>query len=217
MCSGIQTLETGVFGGILVGLMVYWLHEKFYKTELPIYLGFFSGSRFVSIICAFSSIFLGILMYAIWPSFQLVIFNFGEFFKDTGYIGTLIYGFLLRMPGIFGLHHIFYLPFWTTGLGGSEIVNGQLIEGTQRIFFAQLSDPSVTKYYEGIIAFYVGQIYNNDVRANRSRFCNVQKQENNWRNAFFCRVDIIFNGNNRAFGVFVPVCCAVALCFARIF
>ena len=157
MCLGIQTLETGVFGGMLVGIMVYWLHEKFYKTKLPTYLGFFSGSRFVPIICALASISLGISMYVIWPGFQLVISEFGGLFKDTGYIGTLFYGFFLRMLGIFGLHHIFYLPFWTTGLGGSEIINGQIVEGTQRIFFAQLSDPSTVKYYEGISRFMSGR------------------------------------------------------------
>ena len=157
MCLGIQTLETGVFGGMLVGLMVYWLHEKFYNTILPPYLGFFNGSRFVPIICALASISLGISIYVIWPSCQLVISEFGGLFRDTGYIGTLFYGFFLRMLGIFGLHHIFYLPFWTTGLGGSEIINGQLIEGTQRIFFAQLADPSTTKYYEGISLFMSGR------------------------------------------------------------
>ena len=157
MCLGIQTLETGVFGGMLVGIMVYWFHEKFYRTELPLYLGFFSGSRFVPIICALESICLGISLYVIWPGFQLMILDYGGLFKDTGYFGTLIYGFLLRMLGIFGLHHIFYLPFWTTGLGGSEIINGQLVEGTQRIFFAQLNDPSTVKYYEGISRFMSGR------------------------------------------------------------
>lgn len=157
MCLGIQTLETGVFGGMIIGIMVYWLHDKFYKVELPPYLGFFSGSRFVPIVCAFASICLGICLYVIWPGFQMMISGVGEMFKDTGYIGTLIYGFLLRMLGLFGLHHIFYLPFWTTGLGGTEIINGQLIEGTQRIFFAQLGDPSTVKYYEGISRFMSGR------------------------------------------------------------
>ena len=78
-------------------------------------------------------------------------------FKNTGYIGTLIYGFVLRMLGLFGLHHILYLPFWTTAIGGSEIINGQLVEGTQRIFFAQLADPSTVKYYEGISRFMSGR------------------------------------------------------------
>ena len=157
MCLGIQTLETGVFGGMLVGIMTCWLHKKFYKTELPPFLGFFGGSRFVPIICAFGAMCLGIEMYVIWPHFQEIIFSVGGFLETTGYIGTLIYGFFLRMLGPFGLHHIFYLPFWTTALGGSEIVNGQIVEGTQRIFFAQLSDPNTVKYYEGISRFMSGR------------------------------------------------------------
>lgn len=157
MCLGIQTLETGVFGGMLVGIMTYWLHKRFYMTELPAALGFFGGARFVPIICAVASIALGIEVYVIWPHFQEVIFSLGGLFQQTGYIGTLVYGFFLRMLGPFGLHHIFYLPFWTTALGGSEIVNGQLIDGTQRIFFAQLGDPSTTKFYEGISRFMSGR------------------------------------------------------------
>ena len=157
MCLGIQTLETGVFGGMIIGLMVYRLHKEFYTTELPISLGFFSGSRFVPIICTFASVCLGISFYVVWPGFQIIISDFGSLFLKTGYLGTLAYGFFLRMLGIFGLHHIFYLPFWTTGLGGTEIVNGQLVEGTQRIFFAQLNDPSVTKFYEGISRFMSGR------------------------------------------------------------
>ena len=157
MCLGIQTLETGVFGGMIVGLMTFWLHKKFYQTELPQFLGFFSGSRFVPIICAVASICIGVEVYVIWPHFQEIIFTVGTSFGETGYLGTLFYGFFLRMLGPFGLHHIFYLPFWTTALGGSEIINGQLVEGTQRIFFAQLSDPSTVKYYEGISRFMSGR------------------------------------------------------------
>lgn len=81
----------------------------------------------------------------------------GGLVQATGYIGTLIYGFVLRLLGPFGLHHIFYLPFWTTGLGGSEIVNGQLVEGTQKIFFAQLADPNVDKFYIGTARFMSGR------------------------------------------------------------
>ncbi len=157
LCLGIQTLETGVFSGILIGILTAWLHKNFYKTELPPFLAFFSGSRFVPMICALGAMCLGIEMYVIWPYFQEKIFSIGGFFSSTGYIGTLIYGFFLRMLGPFGLHHIFYLPFWTTALGGSEIINGQLIEGTQRIFFAQLSDPNTVKYYEGISRFMSGR------------------------------------------------------------
>ena len=157
MALGIQTLETGVFGGVVVGIMTYLLHQRFNKIELPPFLGFFGGSRFVPIISSFSAIFLGCIMFVVWPHFQKIIFGMGGIVDSTGYIGTLIYGFVLRMLGPFGLHHIFYLPFWTTALGGSEIINGQLVEGTQRIFFAQLGDPTTTHYYIGISRFMSGR------------------------------------------------------------
>ena len=113
---------------MLIGLTAYLLHEKFFKTNLPDFLEFFGGSRFVPIICAVSSIFLGAAMYFIRPHFQA-----------------------------FGSHHIFYLPFWTTAPGGSEIVNGQLTEGAQRIFFAELGDPNVEKFFEGTSRFISGR------------------------------------------------------------
>ena len=157
MALGIQTLETGVFGGVAVGIMTYLLHTRFNKIELPQFLGFFGGSRFVPIVTSFSAIFLGMVMFFVWPHFQQLIFGMGGLVESTGYIGTLIYGFVLRMLGPFGLHHIFYLPFWTTALGGAEVIQGQLVEGTQRIFFAQLGDPSTTHYYIGISRFMSGR------------------------------------------------------------
>ena len=157
MALGIQTLETGVFGGVAAGIMTYVLHNRFRKIELPQFLGFFGGSRFVPIVTSFSAIFLGMAMFFVWPHLQQLIFGIGGFVESTGYIGTLIYGFVLRMLGPFGLHHIFYLPFWTTALGGAEVIEGQLVEGTQRIFFAQLGDPDTTKYYIGISRFMSGR------------------------------------------------------------
>lgn len=154
---GIQTLETGVFGGVVIGIVTYLLHNRYNKIELPQFLGFFGGSRFVPIICSLFAIFIGAIMFLIWPYFQHVIFSLGAMVDSTGYAGTLLYGFILRMLGPFGLHHIFYLPFWTTALGGSAVIDGQLVEGTQRIFFAQLGDPSTTQYYIGISRFMSGR------------------------------------------------------------
>ncbi|MBR3121237.1 glucose-specific PTS transporter subunit IIBC [Oceanobacillus profundus] len=154
---GIQTLESGVFGGIIVGIMAGLLHNRFNKIELPQFLGFFGGSRFVPIITSFSAIILGTVMYYVWPMIQNVIFNFGDIVNATGYIGTFFYGFILRMLGPFGLHHIFYLPFWQTGLGGALEIGGQLIQGTQNIFFAQLGDPTTTKFFEGTSRFMSGR------------------------------------------------------------
>lgn len=157
MILGIQTLDTGVFGGVVVGIMSNFLHSRYNNIELPKFLGFFGGSRFVPIVSAFSAIILGAVMYLVWPKIQSGIFGLGGLIETTGYIGTLLYGFILRMLGLFGLHHIFYLPFWTTALGGTEVVNGVMVEGTQRIFFAQLADPSVQQYYLGTSRFMSGR------------------------------------------------------------
>lgn len=157
MVLGIQTLETGVFGGVAVGIMTYFLHSRFKKIELPQFLGFFGGSRFVPIVTSFSAIFLGLFMFFVWPHLQQLIFDIGGLVESTGYIGTFIYGFVLRILGPFGLHHIFYLPFWMTALGGAEVIQGQLVEGAQRIFFAQLGNPDTTQYYIGISRFMSGR------------------------------------------------------------
>ncbi|WP_432354224.1 glucose-specific PTS transporter subunit IIBC [Sporosarcina sp. A2] len=154
---GIQTLEMGVFGGIVVGIMAGMLHNRFNKIELPQYLGFFGGSRFIPIVTAFSSIILGAILFFVWPLFQNLISEAGNLVNATGVIGTFLYGFILRMLGPFGLHHIFYLPFWQTGLGGTLEIGGQLVQGTQNIFFAQLSDPSTTRFYEGTSRFMSGR------------------------------------------------------------
>ncbi|WP_024653403.1 PTS transporter subunit EIIC [Borrelia persica] len=154
---GIKTLETGVFGGIIVGILTYCLHNRFNKVEFPRVLGFFSGSRFIPIIVSLSSIFLAVFMFLFWPFMQSGISKVGGFVDATGYIGTFIYGVFLRMLGPFGLHHIFYLPFWTTGIGGSVIINGKLVEGTQNIFFAELASHSTDKFFIGTSRFMSGR------------------------------------------------------------
>jgi PTS system maltose and glucose-specific IIC component len=157
MALGIQTLETGVFGGVIIGLVTAFLHNRYNKIALPQFLGFFSGSRFVPIISSLIAILVGAAMTIVWPHFQKLIFGMGGLVDATGYFGTFIFGFVLRILGPFGLHHIFYLPFWTTALGGSEIINGQLVEGTQRIFFAQLADPNTQQFYIGTSRFMSGR------------------------------------------------------------
>ncbi|GIP24462.1 glucose-specific PTS transporter subunit IIBC [Paenibacillus sp. J22TS3] len=154
---GIQSLETGVFGGVVIGLITSMLHNRFNKIELPQFLGFFGGSRFVPIISSMVAILIGALMFVIWPTIQSGIFKLGGLVDQTGYIGTLLYGFILRMLGPLGLHHIFYMPFWTTGIGGSLVVDGKLVEGTQKIFFAQLADPTTTQFFIGTSRFMSGR------------------------------------------------------------
>ncbi len=154
---GITSLQMGVFGGILVGLGVATLHNRFYKIELPQVLSFFGGSRFVPIISALVYTGVGILMFFIWPAIQKGIYTVGDLVLNSGYAGTWVYGFMERLLIPFGLHHVFYLPFWQTAVGGTLEVGGRVVEGAQNIFFAQLADPSVTKYAVSATRFMSGK------------------------------------------------------------
>lgn len=140
---GITSLQMGVFGGIIVGLGVAVLHNRFYKVELPEVLSFFAGTRFVPIISAIVYLIIGIVMFFIWPPVQTAINALGRFVIASGYAGTWFYGFVERALIPFGLHHVFYLPFWQTAVGGTAVVAGKTIEGAQNIFFAQLVQPGI--------------------------------------------------------------------------
>lgn len=154
---GITSLQMGVFGGIIVGLGVAALHNRFYRIQLPQVLSFFGGTRFVPIISALVYTLVGIVMFFIWPIIQNGIYAVGDLVLNSGYAGTWIYGFMERLLIPFGLHHVFYLPFWQTGVGGTMEVGGKLIEGAQNIFFAQLADPSVTKFSVSATRFMSGK------------------------------------------------------------
>lgn len=154
---GITSLQMGVFGGIIVGLGVAALHNRFYRIELPQVLSFFGGTRFVPIISALVYTVVGILMYFVWPVIQQGIYSVGDLVLRSGYAGTWIYGVMERALIPFGLHHVFYLPFWQTGVGGSLEVGGKLIEGAQNIFFAQLADPTVEQFAVFATRFMAGK------------------------------------------------------------
>lgn len=154
---GILSLQMGVFGGIIVGLGVAALHNRYYKIELPQVLSFFGGTRFVPIISAVVYTLVGIIMYFIWPMIQNGIYAVGDIVLNSGYGGTWLYGFMERLLIPFGLHHVFYLPFWQTGVGGTYEVAGELIEGAQNIFFAQLADPDTTKFTVSATRFMSGK------------------------------------------------------------
>ena len=154
---GITSLQMGVFGGIIVGLGVAALHNRFYKIELPQVLSFFGGTRFVPIISGIVFVGVGILMFFVWPVIQSGIYALGDLVLKSGYAGTWVYGFLERLLLPFGLHHVFYLPFWQTGVGGTLEVGGKLIEGAQNIFFAQLSDPTVDHFAVSATRFMSGK------------------------------------------------------------
>ena len=154
---GITSLQMGVFGGIIVGLGVAALHNRFYKIQLPQVLSFFGGTRFVPIISALVYTGVGILMFFVWPVIQNGIYAVGDVVLNSGYAGTWVYGFMERLLIPFGLHHVFYLPFWQTALGGTLEVAGQTIEGAQNIFFAQLADPTVEHFAVSATRFMAGK------------------------------------------------------------
>lgn len=154
---GITSLQMGVFGGIIVGLGVAALHNRFHKIELPQVVSFFGGSRFVPIVSALVYTFVGIVMFFIWPPIQQTIYGIGNLVLESGYLGTWIYGVMERALIPFGLHHVFYLPFWQTGVGGTLEVGGVLVEGAQNIFFAQLAEPSVKQFAVSATRFMSGK------------------------------------------------------------
>lgn len=154
---GITSLQMGVFGGIIVGLGTAALHNKFYKIELPQVLSFFGGTRFVPIISALVYTLVGILMFFVWPVIQSGINAVGEVVLNSGYAGTWVYGFMERLLIPFGLHHVFYIPFWQTAVGGTMEVGGKIIEGAQNIFFAQLADPTVKEFAVSATRFMSGK------------------------------------------------------------
>ena len=154
---GITSLQLGVFGGILVGLGVGYLHNRFYKIKLPEVLSFFGGTRAVPVICTIVYVGVGILMFFIWPPIQNLMYSIGGIVRASGYLGTFIYGVMERALIPFGLHHVFYLPFWQTSLGGTMEVAGKMIDGAQNIFFAQLADPATTHFNVEATRFMAGK------------------------------------------------------------
>ena len=154
---GITTLQTGVFGGIVVGLGVAALHNKFYKIELPQVLAFFGGTRFVPIVSSIVYLVVGIAMFYIWPVVQNGIAALGALVLASGYAGTFIYGLLERALIPFGLHHVFYMPFWQTAVGGTAIIDGVTVTGAQNIFFAELASKSTTVFSVSATRFMAGK------------------------------------------------------------
>lgn len=154
---GITTLQMGVFGGIVVGLGVAALHNKFYKIQLPQVLSFFGGTRFVPIITSVVYLIVGIVMFYVWPIVQLGIAQLGQLVLESGYAGTWIYGIIERALIPFGLHHVFYMPFWQTELGGSMIIDGATVMGAQNIFFAELASHNVEHFSVSATRFMSGK------------------------------------------------------------
>ncbi|MBQ6569532.1 MAG: PTS transporter subunit EIIC, partial [Clostridia bacterium] len=154
---GITTLQMGVFGGIVVGLGVAALHNRFYKIQLPKVISFFGGTRFVPIITSVVYLVVGIVMFYIWPVVQSGIAHLGGLVTESGYAGTLIYGVTERALIPFGLHHVFYMPFWQTELGGAMVIDGEVVQGAQKIFFAELASKSTEHFSVSATRFMTGK------------------------------------------------------------
>ena len=152
-----NAIDTGVIGALVIGAIAVTLHNRYHNIELPTILGFFGGSRFVPIITSLVAIFIGMMFYVIWPPIQYLLINAGQGIASMGVLGTFLYGFLMRLCGAVGLHHMIYPMFWYTQLGGTEVVAGKTIVGAQKIFFAELADPTHTGLFTHGTRFFAGR------------------------------------------------------------
>lgn len=152
-----QPIDTGIVGALVIGALAVWLHNRYHNIQLPQVLGFFGGSRFVPIIVSLVAIPVGALFFLVWPPIQGALVSAGEGIAGLGPFGTFLYGFLLRLSGAVGLHHMIYPMFWYTPLGGTEAVAGTSISGAQNIFFAQLADPNHTGLYTEGTKYFAGR------------------------------------------------------------
>lgn len=152
-----NNIDTGVLGAIVIGSVVAYLHNHYRKTQLPQFLGFFGGSRFVPIISSLAAIVIGAIFFIIWPPIQGWLTNAGYAIAKMGSFGSFLYGFLLRLTGAVGLHHTIYPMFWYTALGGTAEVAGKTVVGAQNIFFAQLADPNHVGLFTYGTRFFAGR------------------------------------------------------------
>ncbi|QRN49832.1 glucose-specific PTS transporter subunit IIBC [Macrococcoides bohemicum] len=137
---GIPTLQTGVFGGIIIGILAAWAYNKFYNIQLPPFLGFFAGKRFVPIVTAFSAFILGIAMFFIWPAIQSGMNSLSLYLmEENKALAVFAFGMIKRLLIPFGLHHIFHAPFWFE-FGTYTNAAGKVVHGDLNIFMAQIQD-----------------------------------------------------------------------------
>src|SRR5690625_985543 len=138
MILGIQSLEMGVLGGIIAGIIVYLLHQRFHNVELPQAFAFFGGARFVPIITAVIMSVVGLIIPVIWPFFAMIINGIGNLISNAGVFGPFLFGAGERLLLPFGLHHILVALIRFTEAGGTAVVNGDTVSGALNIFYAQL-------------------------------------------------------------------------------
>ena len=167
--SVIKTLEEGTtayiafskianpFIGIIAGVIGSSCYNKFKGTKLPDWLSFFSGKRCVAIVAGVVSIIVSVVLLFVWPVLFGVLVALGEGIAKMGAVGAGIYAFFNRLLIPFGLHHVFYMPFWQTAVGGTMMVDGNLIQGGQNIFFAQLASSDVTHFSADATRYFSGE------------------------------------------------------------
>ena len=153
-----SSIDTGVVGALVMGIVAVNLHNKYHNVQLPQVLGFFGGSRFVPIVTSLAAIFVCVIFYIVWPPLQNLLVVAGNAIAGAGVIGTFFYGFLMRLCGAVGLHHMIYPMFWYTELGGVEMVAGEMVAGAQNIFFAQLADPTHTGLFTEGARIFAGRL-----------------------------------------------------------
>lgn len=137
---GIPTLQTGVFGGIIIGLIAAFCYNKYHDIKMPSYLGFFAGKRFVPIVTAAFSFVVGLILLVVWPPVQNALNSASMWLIEEGtYLAVFMFGFIKRLLIPFGLHHIYHAPFWYE-FGSYTTAAGEVVRGDMTIFFAQLRD-----------------------------------------------------------------------------
>ncbi len=198
-----------------MGLGTAWLHNRYYKIELPQVLSFFGGTRFVPIVCALFYVLVGILMYFVWPPVQTAISGVGRFVLRSGYPGTWFYGFVERALIPFGLHHVFYIPFWQTAVGGSMEIGGKVVEGAQNIFFAELADPAAARFSVEATRFMAGKfplmIFGLPAQLSPCIRRRCRKRKRRYRAVPLRRTDFHAHRDHGTAGVYIPIYSASAL------
>ncbi len=155
-----NTLQMGVFGGIISGYITSVLHNKYIDLQVPAILGFFGGARLIPILASFAALFYGMILIFIWPAIGTALSHLGNTILSMGAFGSFLFGVIERSLIPFGLHHVFYMPLWQTSVGGCMDIAGQQVCGTQNEFFAllgagQLDQFSSTNFMSGKFPFMI--------------------------------------------------------------
>ena len=160
---GIQSLQMGIFGGIVAGLITAGIHSRYCKMKLYSNMNslsvaeFFKLSKLPALLTVICAIFTGVVSYIVWPLVQMGVANLGFFIKNTGYVGTFLFGFIERILMPFGLQNVFSLPLMYTKTGGEMIARGTSIQGFQNMFLHHLTDPATKRFSVNYTRFMTGK------------------------------------------------------------